>query len=173
MRESWLDRLKTPEPQQAAAEASEIAIRLADEGVPLACIARAMKVPSNELRERLEAAREAGRLIELPRNDWPPYDTKPRRVVAEDRGQQTVALQVIFGATRTEAGLLLDLLKAESICKGRYASKGAVDVHILHLRQRLAPLSIRIVSIHGHGYRLSSEDRRRLMRMVDEARSAG
>jgi hypothetical protein len=150
----------------------EIAVRLADEGVPLCVIARATQIPSEELREQLEAAREQGRLIELPRNDWPPYDTKPRRAVAEDREQQTVAIRLICGATRAEANLLVDLLRAESICRARYASPGAIDVHVLHLRQRLAPYDIAIISVHGHGYRIKSADRRRLMGMIEQARAA-
>jgi hypothetical protein len=166
LRVAWLDRLKQ------APEASEIAIRLADEGVPLCAIARATRIPSDELREQLQTAREAGRLIELPAHDWPPHDTRPRRALAEDRNQQTVALRTITGATKAETSLLLDLLLADSICRGRYTSPGAVDVHVFHLRRRLAPHDITIISVHGHGYRLGAGDRRRLMGMIEQARSA-
>jgi hypothetical protein len=150
----------------------EIAVRLADEGVPLAVIARATQIPSADLRVQLEAAQEQGRLIELPRNDWPSYDTRPRRVVAEDRDQQAVALRTITGATRAEAGLLLALVKSNSVCRHGFASPGGVDVHIHYLRRRLAPFGIAIISVHGHGYRLSGEDRQRLMGMIEQARSA-
>ena len=47
------------------------------------------------------------------------------------------------------------LLQTDSICRGRYASPGAIDVHVFHLRQRLAPCDIAIISVHGHGYRTS------------------
>jgi hypothetical protein len=164
----WLARLNAPE--QTAL--SDVAIRLADEGVPLCAIARATRIPSDELREQLRAAQEDGRLIELPRHDWPPYDTRPRRVVAKDRDQQAVTLRALTGATRSEANLLLDLCYGQSICKGRYASPGAVDVHIFHLRQRLAPHDIAILSVLGQGYRLSGEDRARLLVMIEQARVA-
>jgi hypothetical protein len=48
-----------------------IAIRLADEGVPLRAIARATNIPSTQLYETLTVARMDGRLLSLPRDDWP------------------------------------------------------------------------------------------------------
>jgi hypothetical protein len=84
----WLAQL------QASPRETEIAVRLADEGVPLAVIARATQIPSADLRKQLQEALERGRIIEMPRNDWPPYDTKPRRMVVEDRDHQTTALRV-------------------------------------------------------------------------------
>jgi hypothetical protein len=166
MQPPWLARLG-PEPRL-----SEVAIRLADEGVPLCAIARATQIPSDELREQLQAARERGQLLNLPAHDWPPHDAKPRQVLAEDRDRQTVVIRTICGATKSEASLLLDLLRTDSICKSRYPSPGAIDVHIFHLRQRLAPHDIAIISVHGHGYRLSGEDRTRLQVMIEQARAA-
>jgi hypothetical protein len=66
----------------------EIAIRLADEGVPLRAIARACRIPSSELRAQLEAAHKDGRIVDLPKEDWPPYDVRSRRTVAEVRRQR-------------------------------------------------------------------------------------
>jgi hypothetical protein len=172
MRVAWLDRLKIPEPQQAAAEASEIAIRLADEGVPLRAISRACRIPSNELRDQLETAHRDGRIIDLPKEDWPPHDAAPRRMVAEDRARQAITLRALTGATKAEAGLLLDLLLAGSLCRARYPSPGAVDVHAHFLRKKLAPHGIAVISVHGHGYRLEPEDRTRLMGMIEQARAA-
>jgi hypothetical protein len=70
MRVAWLDRLNVSEQPSLP----EVAIALADEGVPLACIARATRIPSDELRDHLLEAREAGRLIDLPRHDWAPHN---------------------------------------------------------------------------------------------------
>jgi hypothetical protein len=81
MQPPWLARLR-PEPQL-----SEVAIRLADEGVPLCAIARATRIPSDELREQLRAAQEDGRLISQPAHDWPPHDAKPRRTLADERSR--------------------------------------------------------------------------------------
>jgi DNA-binding response OmpR family regulator len=150
---------------------SEVAIRLADEGA-IAAICRATKIPSDELREQLQAAQERGRLIAMPAHDWPPHDAKPRRTLADERDQAQVALRTVVGMTRTEAALLLEMLRQGNICRGRYASPGAIDVHVFNLRRRLAPHDIAIVSVHGHGYRLSPEDRERLLVMIEQARAA-
>jgi hypothetical protein len=166
MHEAWLSRLR-PEPRL-----SEVAIRLADEGVPLCAIARATQIPSDELREQLQVAHENGQLIELPRHDWPPHDARPRRMVVEDRDHQTAALRVLCAATRTEASVLLDLVQKESICKARYPSPGSIDVHVFHLRRKLSPHGIVVVSMHGHGYKLEAEDRHRLKEMIARSRAA-
>ena len=50
----------------------DLAIRLADEGVPLRAIARATAIPSEQLRDELYSAKINGLLIELPSEDWPP-----------------------------------------------------------------------------------------------------
>jgi hypothetical protein len=160
-----------------AAAAPDIAIRLAAEGVPLCAIARATRIPSAELREQLEAAREEGWLIELPCHDWPPgppawHPRSPAwRGLAGDRDQQIVvlrALRALLGTTRSEGRLLLALLQTDSVCKDRYATRDIVNVHIHHLRRRLAPFGISIATEHGYGYRLSSEGRSRLMDMITE-----
>ena len=58
---------------------SHIAVRLADEGVPLRAIARATDIPSARLYETLTLAKMEGRLLELPRDDWPPGYPRDRR----------------------------------------------------------------------------------------------
>jgi DNA-binding response OmpR family regulator len=67
---------------------------------------------------------------------------------------------------------LLDLVLAGSLCRARYPSPGAVDVHAHFLRKKLAPHGIKVVSVHGHGYRLSGEDRARLQNMIEQVRAA-
>ena len=169
MQVPWLARLQAPEQQATVAE---IAIRLADEGVPLRAIARACRIPSSELRAQLEAAHKDGRIVDLPKEDWPPYDVRSRRTVAEDRDQQAITLRALTGATKAEASLLLDLLLAGSLCRARYPSPGAIDVHAHYLRKKLAPHRITVTSVHGYGYRLSPGDRERLQSMIEQARAA-
>jgi hypothetical protein len=146
--------------QSDAAVVPNIAIHLAAEGVPLCAIARATRIPSAELREQLEAAREEGWLIELPCHDWPPglpawHPRSPaRRGLAGDRDQQAMALRALFGTTRSEGRLLIALLQADSVCKDRFATRDVVNVHVHNLRRRLAPFGITIATEHGYGYRL-------------------
>jgi hypothetical protein len=153
----WLDQLKAPAPVAV----SDIAIRLAGEGVPLCAIARAIRVPSGELRQQLEAARLDGRLADLPPVDW---DRRPPRPCDHDR--QALAVRMIFGATPAETALLLTLMRCGSVAKQRFSAPESVTVQIHHLRKRLAPFGIQIISIWGHGYALADGDRERLLAMI-------
>ena len=60
-------------------QAASIAVKLADEGVPLRAIARATAIPSATLYEVLIEARTEGRLLALPRDDWPPGCPRDQR----------------------------------------------------------------------------------------------
>jgi hypothetical protein len=151
----------------------DIAIRLADEGVPLRAIARATRIPSSELREHLQTAQSEGRLIDLPQEDWPPGCSRERRapellrsLVVENRERLLMAVQMLFGAPPSEANLLLELLRGESVCKQRFATPDVVNVHVHHLRRRLAPFDVEISTMWGHGCRLKGTDRVRLMDMI-------
>jgi hypothetical protein len=160
------------EPEQAI---PEIAIRLADEGVPLRAIARAIKVSSDLVREQLKLAQSAGQLLDLPRDDWLPGSPRDqrafqlRRLVSENRDQLLVAMQQIFKLTPTEIGLLLIMVQHPSLLKDRIASTMTVktlDVHVCRIRQRLEPFGIHIETLWGHGYQFSPDDRRKVMNLI-------
>jgi hypothetical protein len=149
-----------------------IAVALADEGVPLRAIARATRISSELLRERLCDARTEGRLLELPCEDWPPGLSRDQRVlqltrkVREDCDALALTVQRLFRLTRTEVTLLLRLLQRKSLRRDGLLSLGSVGVHIHHLRQRLSPFGIRIVTCWGYGYQLLPEDRRKVMELI-------
>jgi DNA-binding response OmpR family regulator len=105
----------------------------------------------------------------MPQLDWHPHNCRERQTLADDRARQAVALRAVVGITRTEAGLLMELVRQGSLCRARYPSPGSVDVHVYNLRRRLAPYDIAIISVHGHGYRLEPEDRTRLIGMIEQA----
>lgn len=48
-----------------------VAVRLADEGVPVRAIMRSLMLSYEEVREALAAATERGMLLSIPRDDWP------------------------------------------------------------------------------------------------------
>jgi hypothetical protein len=81
---------------------SDIAVRLADEGVPLRAIARAVQIPSSSLREQLHEAKSDGRLLELPCDDWPPGFPRDQRslqlsrLMVEDRFALSLAVERLF-----------------------------------------------------------------------------
>ena len=156
----WLDKLREPPDAVVAG----IAVRLADEGVPVTVIARATRIPFDELRLHLDKARLDGRLISVPSNDWPSGDRG--RSMTGDRDRQAVVMRTIFGTTPGETTLLLTLMRCGSLAKQRFSAPESVTVQIHHLRKRLAPFGIQIISIWGHGYGLADGDRERLLAMI-------
>ena len=157
----------------AAPPIMDLPIRLADEGVPLRAIARATGMPSAELRNRLQRARADGRLLELPREDWPPGFPRDQRALqlarmyAQNRRALHLNVQKGFRLTPTQATLLLALLQYPHVSKAHLPMSGrCADVHMWALRRRLDPLGLRIETIWGHGFQLAPGCRRRAMDMV-------
>jgi hypothetical protein len=153
----------------------DIAIRLADEGVPLRAIARAIKMSSDLVRERLQMAQAAGKLLDLPRDDWPPGFPRDQRaqqlsrLVADNRDQLLIAIHQIFGLTPTEIGLLLVLIQHFILFKDRISDTMAsktIDVHLCSIRKRLEPYGIQIETLWGHGYQFSPDDRRKVLDLI-------
>ena len=128
-----------------------MAIRLADEGVPLRVIARAIKIPSADLRKRLTEAKLDGRLLEIPHDDWPagfPRDQRAlqlSRLVADNRDALVLAVRQLFRLTPTEVRLLLALIQHPMVIKPTTDDK-IIGVHMHYIRKRLAPFGIAISS---------------------------
>lgn len=57
-----------------------IAIRMANEGLPVSAMARALAIAGYEVRECLDEALTLGKIIEMPINDWPPTAKKSDRI---------------------------------------------------------------------------------------------
>jgi hypothetical protein len=157
----------------------EIAVRLADEGVPVCAIARAVSVPSERLREQLHAAQNDGRLITLPKEDWPigfPRDQRAlqlSRMVDVDRKAVMLVLQQAFGLTVTEAAVLMALIQNATVPKTRLGmSAKSCDVHVCRIRRRLRPFGIRVETIWGVGHRLAKDDRRKILDHLDQLEGA-
>jgi hypothetical protein len=151
----------------------DFAVRLADEGVPLRAIARATRIPSDDLRDALFEAKREGRLLELPRDDWPPGFPRDQRalqlsrLVIENRGALFIAVQQVFHLQMAEVPLLLTLLQHDAMCKKRddMAVK-TVDVHICAMRKKLRPFDLMIRTIWGYGYQMAIDQRRRTMDII-------
>jgi DNA-binding response OmpR family regulator len=159
----------------AASVIPDIAIRLADEGVPLRAIARAIKMSSDQVRERLQMAQAAGRLLDLPHDDWPPGFPREQRamqlsrLVMDNRDQLLVVIHQIFGLTPIETGLLLILIQHPSLLKDRVANtmtSRTIDVHLCSIRKRLEPHGIQIETLWGQGYQFSPHDRRKVLNLI-------
>ena len=150
-----------------------IAIRLADEGVPLRAIARATGTPSDTLRDKLHEARDDGRLLELPREDWPPGSPRDQRAlqlsrrVTQDPAQVHLAIRHVFHLTATEVTLLMLLIQSADVHRDRIdLPRKTVDVHICNIRRRLEAFNIKVTTLWGYGYQLSEPHRRKAMDLI-------
>jgi len=152
-----------------------IALALADEGVPLAAIARAVRVPAAQLRETFEAAVVTGDLTGLPRADWPPGFPRDQRalqlsrIIHENKRDFIVAVQQLLGITKVQINILLSLLQHPSFAKDATRTSNSLEVHISRLRRALAPYNVQILTCWGYGYKLSTDDRRKILDLLLDA----
>lgn len=179
-----------PQPPQAAAvqpiPPEKIAIRMADEGVPLRAIARTTQIASDELRLILQEAKDAGTLVEMPVEDWPVGSNRSSRsqavatIASTPDAQLDLYLAEVFGATKLEAGILIPLLRRpearrESIhdfIESRRVGVDAateikmVDVVVCKLRKKLKKFGLPIVTKWGWGYKMEPEHRKKAIDML-------
>jgi hypothetical protein len=154
------------------AQPLEVAIRLADEGVPLRAIARATKVSSSDLREALAGAKSEGRLLELPHDDWPPGFPRDQRalqlsrLMTKNKDAILPALLQLFKLSPTQVEILLELMQRPMLIRNGSGMADSLDVHVCRLRKCLAPYGIEIMTLWGHGYSLSPQHRRRAMDLI-------
>jgi DNA-binding response OmpR family regulator len=167
----------------AVLDSSDIAVRLADEGVPLRAIARAVRMPSSDLREQLHEALYDGRLLELPCDDWPPGCPRDQRalqisrMVRENREALHLAAMQLFSLPPSGARVLVKLLETErtsrevlhvalSRTSDPVSDIKVVDVAICSMRKRLEKFGIEIVTLWAYGFQLSTEHRRRALDLL-------
>lgn len=176
-------------------ELDNFIVRLADEGVPIGAISRVTKLQPPEFRPILRDALSDGRILEMPREDWPPLDRRNDRVqgVSADTARRTQARHKIndddtvligladtFKTTRLQSKMFLKLLRRGMCTKemlhdtveenrGRPdepTDDKIVQVMICHLRKKLRHFAIKITTRHGVGYCVSVEDRQRVVEML-------
>lgn len=152
-----------PEPKSSARTKlwHNVAVRLADEGVPVRAIVRALMLPAEEVREVLEAASERGMILNIPRDDWPPGTRRDERtpdtVPLELEDDRLVMLAMrTFTLTQAMAKMFVALLRRPEMSKNslhlvtlrddgaNYPTAGRdpthikiVDVFICKLRERM------------------------------------
>jgi hypothetical protein len=161
--------------------AIDIAVALADEGVPVRAIARSVKIPGEDVYDILKQAIGEGRLISLPKDDWPPSNRKSARYQAENtilsNSDDTLgmACSSYFKMTRLQAAVFVAILRRPEISKLHIHSAieasrpnadeptdlKMVDVVICHIRKKLKAIDkeIGIETIWGRGYSLPTVSR--------------
>lgn len=176
-------------------ELDHFIVRLADEGVPIGAISRVTKLPATDFREVLHDAVADGRIIEMPKEDWPAMIRRadrapalsPTGVARKQAGHKindddTVLLAIadVFRTTRLQSKVLLRLLRRGNGTKEMLhdtveENRGRPDepthdkivqVVICHLRKKLMPFDIKIKTHHGSGYSMPVEDRTRVVEML-------
>ena len=164
-----------------------IAIHLADEGVPLCAISRSFKVPSDLVREALHYAKDEGKIIDLPREDWPPNSLRNTRDPVANRkmDDEDIVFNCVrlFKVTRQQASLLSVLIRRNEVSKDmmhqiiekcRAPNKGdqtdpkMVDVVICNLRKRLKKTGLKIETMWGCGYFMKPDMRTRALELIGE-----
>jgi DNA-binding response OmpR family regulator len=169
---------------------SEIAIALADEGVPVRAIARSIKTPGEDVYELLRDAVEAGRLFELPRDDWPPKTKRSQRaqtqntVLSRDDEALRMGCSSRFKMTRLQAAVFVALLRRPELSKEHIHNAieairpqanaptdlKMVDVVICHIRKKLKIIDkeFNIVTVWGIGYSLLPATREACIALLTE-----
>lgn len=169
-----------------------VAIRLADEGIPVRAIARSIRMPSEDLYDILRTAIELGKIVELPKDDWPVGSARAQRAciagtILENDETLAFACSRFFKSTRQQSAVLAVMLKRNEITKaqihqileqnrpteGREATDPKlVDVVVCHLRKKLKPHNVEIETIWGTGYLIPPKGRELAVRLLENFTSS-
>lgn len=168
----------------------DIAVLLADEGVPVRAIARSIKVPGEDVYEMLRDAVEQGRLFELPKDDWPPGTKRSQRAQSKNtilsRDDETLRMGCSsrFKMTRLQAAVFVALLRRPELSKEHIHNAieairpGAnsptdlkmVDVVVCHIRKKLKMIDAAwtIVTVWSIGYSLAPAARESALHILTQ-----
>lgn len=180
---------------------SQIAVRAANEGIPVKAIARIIECPSADVYSVLEDEKAKGSIVDLPQADWPANakrgDRLPTQAVSgvshlPERDLQ-MAFQQVLRLTTLEAALLVTLLRHDRVDKEKLhhnveqqralrstrpdrlepTEPKMVDVMICKLRKKLRGLDERfeIKTIWGSGYYVETEVRELLFARLNAGTS--
>jgi hypothetical protein len=173
-----------PEPLPRTKELSQLAIKLADEGVPVRAIARAMGVSLADLREQFDEALLEGRILTTPRTDWPPRLQPSNQLpISKLSGiEERVLLGAVmrtFGTTECQSRLLLALIRRHELTReelhevynwrnGREVNTQMkiLDVQFLRLKEALRRFDLNIETLWGFGRRMSWDDRKKAFALL-------
>lgn len=168
---------------------SGICVRLADEGVPIAAIARSLKIPAASFRPVLQEAVLQGVLINTPREDWSTRARESREPEMKLQSVHTqpddllyIAMNKAFGCTQLESKVLLHMIRKgqstrEGIKDAVEATRGGkepaeysmLNVILYRVRKKLEPFGMSIQTVHAQGYLMSNADRDTAQRMIQNA----
>lgn len=166
----------------------DVAVALADEGVPVRAIARAVQVESEDVYGFLNSAMDDGKLIELPQPDWPAGTRRwsrrpsPSSVLNLDDDMLNLACAAVFQMTRLQAAVFVAIVRRPEITKEQVhiaiestrspnadpTDPKMIDVVICHIRKKLKPFKLELKTIWGRGYSLAPRERTIVLSMITE-----
>lgn len=163
----------------------DVAVRMADEGIPVRAIARATHLPSEDVYQALRDAIARGSIVEMPKDDWPPGSNRSTRspfngTHLESEDALRTACTRYFNASPLEAAMLALMLKRDEVTKeqlhavienarppGREITEiKMVDVMICKLRKKLKPRDIEVKTMWGLGYYIARIHRDRAISLL-------
>lgn len=176
-----------PQPPLKIISLEEAAIRLADEGVPVRAIARSTRMAGEELYDVLKQAVDDGKLIELPKDDWPPGSKRAGRNSSQSPllnlpdDTLRLACTQVFGVTRIQSAVVVAILRRPELTKDQIhnvieaARKPGseptqlkmIDVVVCHVRKRFKEHHITLDTIWGIGYAMRPEERAKVLIKID------
>lgn len=163
-----------------------LAERFADEGVPIRAMARAFKQPTDPIRLAIEEAIYKGRIVQMPRDDWPVGQNRDDRSPSFIRANKVddegliFSCKRLFKVTRLQASFLAVLLNRNEVSKEtmhqviesrRAPGKDEtdlkmVDVVICNLRKRLKPFNFQVHTLWACGYFMAPAQRKEILELI-------
>jgi hypothetical protein len=155
-----------------------LAVRMADEGVPVRSIARVTRLPSDYLYDMLREEIGRGNLVELPQDDWQAGSKRGNRVQAElsgDEDELKIKCIRCFKLTPLEASVFVLILKREHITKdqihanishGKDTDPKMIDVVMCKLRKKLKAHGLTVQTLWATGYCMEPEIKTRAFQMI-------
>lgn len=164
---------------------NNIAVRLADEGVPVRAIVRALLLSYDEVVETLKGAAAQGTILSIPRDDWPPGTRRDERapdtipLEFEDDHMTMLAMRRIK-LSPAMARMFIALLRRPEMTKNALhlccqrddaaerpepTDIKIVDVFVCKIR-KLLPADIKIGTLWGRGYFIDAESKQRAYELL-------
>lgn len=167
-----------------------LAVRCANEGIPIAAIARVLQSPFEYISQCLTHARKLGAITEVPKPDWPTGTTSNTRspTLSGFVADVEFTCRKTFRLTNLEAGFLVVLLRMAHADKEKLrlvieqqratrqfrpdkqevSDPKMVDVMICKLRKKLKAIDPALVirTNWGKGYYLEQDVKDRILTLI-------
>ena len=102
--------------------------RCADEGVPLRAMARAFRQTTEAIRQAVDEAIWKGRIVQMPRDDWPVGQSRDDRTPSYMRSNKVNDESLVFSCVRLFKVTRLQASEDANISKTRFLAAASHDI---------------------------------------------